>query len=165
MLFAGARVLFCLGRAHVLPTFFARVHPQYGSPAAAVWFVGICAAIGSLAGKNALEPIIQLVSICFSFAYLVVSLGLLRLRKRRPELDRPYAVPAYPLIPRIAVVFSMLFLLLAVFNIFQSSQAPVPLELIVLGAWSLLGFIGWRSARGVRNSISETERRRLIHAR
>jgi len=165
MLFAGARVLFCLGRARVLPTFFATVHSQYGSPSAAVWFVGACAALGSLAGRNALEPIIQLVSICFSFAYLIVSLSLLRLRKERPELDRPYAVPAYPLIPWMAVVFSALFLLLAVLNIFQSSRTAVPIELAVLGGWALLGFLGWRNARGVRNSIDEDQRRKLIHAR
>ncbi len=165
MLFAGARVLFGLGRARMLPSIFATVHPRYGSPSFAILFVGICGSIGALAGRNALEPILNLIGICFSFAYLVVALSLLRLRQKRPDLDRPYRVPGYPVIPWLAVAFSVTFLVLAVVNIWSSSPLPFPLEFIVFAIWVSLGVLSWRAASGVRNGISEDERRHLIHAR
>ena len=165
MLFAGARVLFGLGRARMLPIMFAQVHPRYGSPSKAIIFIGVLGAFGALAGNNVIEPMIHLIGVCFSIAYLVVTLSVLRLRKTNPSLHRPYKVPGYPIVPWIGVLFAVIFLILAVINIINSSPLVVPLEFIVLALWVLLGYACWIGTTKVRCSISDKERQRLIHAK
>ena len=165
MFFSAARVLFALSRARIVPLAFSRVHARFGSPGFAVVFVGVVGGIGVFAGRGMVEPIINTVGICLSTVYVFVCLGLLRLRRTQGDLPRPYEVPGFPWLPRIAMACATLILALALVQPWLNSDLLVPLEWRILASWGLLGAIVWRAAKPLRESITEAERRRHIHVR
>lgn len=161
MFFSGARVVFCLSRARLFSGRFAKVHERYGSPAAAVILVGAGSTLGVFAGRNAVQPLINLVSLSFSVAYLLTCLAMLRLRINKPELNRPYRVPGGYLLPVLAVLLAAILTLLAIANIWLSGNGDFPLELWILGFWGLLSLVYWNG----RNAVTEQQRRELIQLR
>lgn len=164
-IFTGARVLLCMGRARIIPPLFARVHPRYGSPAFAAVFIGIVAVPIALMGRNGLLAIINLVGLSYAVGYFCTTLALVRLRTRAPALPRPYQMPGHPLLTYCALWIAATFVLVAAYNIWQSSSSPFPPEFIALGAWLLLGGIVWTLGKTAREGIDDTERRALIRAR
>lgn len=165
MLFSGARVLLCLGRANLIHGAFAGVHPRFGSPANAVLFVGVLGSAAALLGRAILEPILNMTSICFTVSYLFTALALLRLRRTRPQVARPWRMPGYPWLPRSAVLVSCVFIALGTINIAQSARDGAPVEFLILIAWCLLGGMVWTTNRRGRDSIGEVERAARMHAR
>jgi len=165
MFFAAARVLFALSKARIIPTGFSYVHPVYGSPAFAVVFVGVIGGIGIFAGRGVLEPIINTIGISLSTGYLLVCLSLLKLRQRDPDLQRPYSVPLYPWLPGFAALASATILGLALFETWSSRSGPLPLEWTILLVWGIVGILCWFSARKIRTSLTEQQRREHIHIR
>ena len=165
MFFSAARVLFALSRARIIPPAFSRVHPRFGSPGFAVVFVGVVGGFGVFAGRGMVEPIINTVGICLSAVYLFVCLGLLRLRRTQGELARPYEVPGFPWLPRIATACAALILALALVQPWLNSDYRIPIEWRILVTWGLLGIVVWRVAKPLRESITEAERRKHIHVR
>ncbi len=159
----GARVLFALGRAHLIPTTFGRVQGRYGSPGHAVLFVGSVGTIGAFAGRNAITPIVNLSGICFAVAFLVTAACLIQLRRTRPHAVRPYRAPGGSLTAGLAVAGSIFILLLAINQLFLKPTG-VSTEGVVLGTWVVLGAVFWRLARRPREALTGAERRKLILA-
>ncbi|MGB9729215.1 MAG: APC family permease [Thermoprotei archaeon] len=91
--FAAARVLFSLGRAKLLPKWFAEVHPKYRTPHNAILFTGILAIISPLFGRRSLIWFVDATSAYVALLYLMVSLAFIKLRKNEPNMNRPYKAP------------------------------------------------------------------------
>lgn len=102
LLFGQTRLFYAIGRDGLLPEKLSRLHPKTGAPAVSTWVTGIVVAI--FAGVIPLNKLADLVSIGTLFAFIAVSLGIVILRKTRPDLQRSFKVPLVPLIPIIAVV-------------------------------------------------------------
>jgi APA family basic amino acid/polyamine antiporter len=86
-----ARIFMTMGADGLLPPWFARVHPKFKTPANGTLLTGLAAAV--IGGLFPVRVLGELVSIGTLLAFITVCLGVLALRKIRPELHRPFRVP------------------------------------------------------------------------
>jgi APA family basic amino acid/polyamine antiporter len=92
---ASSRVAFAMGRDRRLLPRFGQLHHRYGTPA-----VAIIASAAVMLLSVAFIPIRQvgnLSSLFFLLSFVVVNASVIRLRRQRPNLTRPYEMPGYPL--------------------------------------------------------------------
>lgn len=101
LMLGQARVLFAMARDGLLPLGLAKVHPRFGTPYRITIITGVFVAV--LAGFVPLDELSKLVSIGTLFAFVVVSAGVIVLRRTRPELDRAFRVPLVPLVPVLSI--------------------------------------------------------------
>lgn len=97
MLLGQARVFFSMSRDGLLPPWVARVHPRFRTPYVTQIVVGVFAAFFS--GLFPIELLGELVNIGTLLAFVLVCIGILILRKTRPDLSRPFVTPLVPLVP------------------------------------------------------------------
>jgi basic amino acid/polyamine antiporter, APA family len=91
MTIAQARIFFAMARDGLMPKAFGRVHPKFRTPSTGTIVTGVSAAIiGGLFPVNVLG---HLVSIGTLAAFVTVCLGVLILRRTRPDLRRPFRAP------------------------------------------------------------------------
>jgi basic amino acid/polyamine antiporter, APA family len=102
LMLGQSRVLFAMSRDHLLPPALARVHPRYGTPYTITIATGVFVAI--LAAVVPLEELANLVNIGTLFAFVLVSIGVIILRRTRPELPRAFRVPLMPVLPIISAL-------------------------------------------------------------
>lgn len=105
MYFGQTRVLFAMSRDGLLPARFATVSPRTRTPTFAIGLTGLVTA--AVAGFAPIGAIAQLVNIGTLFAFVVVCIGVLVLRSRRPDLHRPFRVPFSPAVPAAGVAFCL----------------------------------------------------------
>src|SRR5918997_3466113 len=101
-LYGQTRILFAMGRNGMLPPVFARVSPRTQTPVQNTIIVSIVVAI--LAAIVPLDYLIDVVSIGTLTAFIVVSLGVIILRRREPDLPRGFKVPGYPVTPILSIL-------------------------------------------------------------
>lgn len=101
-LYGQTRILFAMGRDGMLPRMFARVSPRTQTPVQNTIIVSIVVAI--LAAIVPLDYLIDVVSIGTLTAFIVVSLGVIILRRREPDLPRGFKVPGYPVTPILSIL-------------------------------------------------------------
>ncbi|TDD34791.1 amino acid permease [Actinomadura sp. KC06] len=102
LLLGMSRILFAMGRDKLLPAWLSAVHPRFGTPYRSTIIMGVIAAV--LAGFIPLAELAELVNIGTLFAFLVVSLAVVVLRRTRPELPRAFRTPWVPVIPILSVL-------------------------------------------------------------
>lgn len=128
LLLGQSRIFFAMSRDHMLPPNFAKVHPKFGTPYRISLATGLIVTL--LAGFIPLTALAELVNIGTLFAFIVVSLGVVILRRTRPDLQRPFRTPLVPLVPILAVL-ACLYLML-----------NLPAETwLRFAVWLALGFI------------------------
>ena len=88
------RILLAMADDGLLPPAIARVHPKYKTPHVATVVSGVIFAL--VAGVFPLDILADLISIGVLLAFVVVCIGVLVLRKTRPDVPRPFRVPAAP---------------------------------------------------------------------
>jgi APA family basic amino acid/polyamine antiporter len=103
-----ARVWFAMSRDRLLPDAFCRLNPKFRTPAYATWFAGILVAIP--AGLFDVGTLAELSNIGTLFAFVLVSIGVLVLRKKQPERHRGFRVPGGSVFPVLSVVFCILLM-------------------------------------------------------
>lgn len=102
LLLGQVRVLFAMSRDGLLPRGLAHTDPRHGTPVRATVLVAAVVGIGSTFFPiGALE---QMVNIGTLFAFVLVSVGVVILRRTRPDLPRGFRTPLVPLIPVLAVL-------------------------------------------------------------
>jgi basic amino acid/polyamine antiporter, APA family len=109
LMLGQSRVLFAMSRDRLLPAGLAKVHPRYGTPYRITLITGVCVAV--LAGIVPLEELAALVNIGTLFAFLLVSIGVLILRRTRPDLPRSFRVPWSPVLPVLSALACLLLML------------------------------------------------------
>ncbi|MFI0418382.1 amino acid permease [Spongiactinospora sp. 9N601] len=105
MMLGQSRVLFVMSRDNLLPKNLATVHPRFGTPARVTIIIGTVTAL--LAGFIPLSALAELVNIGTLFAFVVVSIAVIVLRRTRPDLPRAFRTPLVPLVPILAVLASV----------------------------------------------------------
>jgi ethanolamine permease len=126
----SSRLLMALGRDRNLPEFLSRVHPRFGTPHWAILVIGLFGVVGSFYGK--LITLLDMASTVVIIAYILVCLSLISLRKKEPELQRPYKVPLYPVVPIIAIIGSLIALVVEA-TLVATIDWIVLVGLVVLG--------------------------------
>ena len=89
---AGSRVLFSMARGGMLPAWFAQLHPRYKTPGNAILFIGGVSAIAPFFGRQLLSWIANAASLSTVVAYCLVAVSFLVLRKKEPDMPRPYKI-------------------------------------------------------------------------
>jgi basic amino acid/polyamine antiporter, APA family len=92
MTIAQARIFFAMARDGLLPKFFGKVHPKFRTPSTGTVVTGVTAAI--IGGLFPVGVLGHLVSIGTLAAFVTVCIGVLVLRRTRPDLPRPFRTPA-----------------------------------------------------------------------
>lgn len=102
VLYGQTRILFSMGRDGMLPPLFARVSPRSQTPVQNTIIVAVVVSI--LAAIVPLDYLMDVVSIGTLAAFIVVSLGVIILRVREPDLPRAFKVPGYPVTPVLSIL-------------------------------------------------------------
>ncbi|MBD7968235.1 amino acid permease [Paenibacillus gallinarum] len=122
LLYSQTRLLFAISRDGLLPKFLSKVDEKSQTPVRSTWMVGLVIAL--LCGFLPLDKLASLTNMGALFAFAIVSLGVIGLRKARPDLKRGFTVPWVPFLPLLSA--GCCFLLM-----FQ------------LDIWTWMGFILW----------------------
>ena len=158
---AGSRVLFSLGRGHIIHASFGETHPRWGTPARAVVFSGIVTFVAALLGRGAILAFVDVGSFCIALAFFGVAVSLIRLREAFPDLVRPYRMPGGNALAYVAGTGSLFILAVMVWP-GSPSRLVWPLEWVILGALTGTGVAFWLAAHGYRSAVSEADRAKLI---
>lgn len=103
-LFAPPRVLYELGSENKLPAskWFAKLSDKSGSPVNSTMFLMVLGIIYLFSGK--FDQLTNLAVFVMWMFYVMTFIGVFILRKKKPELERPYKVPLYPFVPLVAII-------------------------------------------------------------
>lgn len=104
-LLGQSRVFYAMSRDGLLPSVFSRVHSRFRTPFVQTLVMGVMVAVP--AALFPIEVLGHMVSIGTLLAFAIVCSSVIVLRIRRPDLERPFQVPGYPLIPICGVATSI----------------------------------------------------------
>ena len=142
---AQSRILFALSRDGYFPKALGRIHRHFRTPHVAVIVSSVFTI--ALAATGFVNFIVYAVNLGFIIGFSIVNLSLIRLRRRKPQLKRPFKVPAYPVLP-IAGIVTSLFLLLFI----EPAVLILGLELSIIALLAyyirMVGYIRIRFAFG-----------------
>ncbi len=96
------RIFFSMARDGLLPSWAARIHPRYQTPHVTTILTGVF--VGLLAGLANIDEIVELTNIGTLFAFVLVAVGILVLRRTNPEAPRPFRTPLVPFVPLLAIL-------------------------------------------------------------
>jgi APA family basic amino acid/polyamine antiporter len=136
--YGQTRIFFAMCRDGLLPEGLASVNARYGTPAKLTIGLGVLIAI--LAALVPLGKIIELVNIGTLFAFCLVNVGVIILRRTRPDMRRPYRVPFSPVFPILGILFA----------VYLMKDLPLATWIRFVG-WLAVGVIIY-AAYGYRNS-------------
>jgi APA family basic amino acid/polyamine antiporter len=95
------RIFFSMSRDGLLPKYFARVHPKYQTPhITTIWTGVVVAAFAAIANIN---EIVELTNIGTLFAFVLVNIGIIILRRTDPDRPRVFKTPLVPWIPLLGI--------------------------------------------------------------
>ena len=107
--YGQARIWFAMSRDRLLPALFSRVHPKHETPHLSTWVAGVF--VGIPAGIWDIGTLSDLTNIGTLFAFIIVSLGVIILRRTQPERPRGFRVPWVPVLPGLSIVFCLLLMM------------------------------------------------------
>jgi APA family basic amino acid/polyamine antiporter len=109
LLLGQSRVFFAMSRDRLLPPVFAKVSRRFGTPYRTTLVTGVV--VAAIAALVPLTELAELVNIGTLFAFVVVSIGVIVLRRTRPDLPRAFRCPAVPWVPILSVLASVYLML------------------------------------------------------
>jgi APA family basic amino acid/polyamine antiporter len=107
--YGQARVWFAMSRDKLLPDLFSRVHKRFQTPHVSTWIAGF--AVGIPAGIWDIDTFAELSNIGTLFAFILVALGVIVLRKKQPERPRSFRVPFVPFTPIFSIVCCLVLMI------------------------------------------------------
>src|SRR5688572_7650160 len=102
MLMGQPRIFYAMSRDGLLPPVFGKVHPRFRTPHITTIVTGSVAAV--VAGIFPIALLGELVSIGTLLAFVIVCIGIIVLRRTRPDIPRPFRTPLVPLVPALGVL-------------------------------------------------------------
>jgi basic amino acid/polyamine antiporter, APA family len=140
------RIFFAMGRDGLLPAWAARVHPRYRTPHINTLIVGLV--VAAFAGFSNINEMADLCNIGTLFAFILVAIGIVVLRRTHPTWPRPFRAPFFPWVPAGAVVTCAYLML----------QLPV-VAWARFGIWLVIGLAIYFSYGARRTRPSPTPER------
>ncbi len=96
------RIFFSMARDGLLPASFARVHPRFRTPHVTTILTGVV--VGVCAMFTSIDEMVDLTNIGTLFAFILVCVGILLLRRRDPDRPRAFRTPWVPLVPVLGIL-------------------------------------------------------------
>lgn len=156
----STRIIFAMGRAKMLPAFFGKLHPKYKTPTGAILLVGSICVVTPLLGRNALVWFVNASAFASVLSYMCVAVSFLLLRRREPELKRPFKIKYGRLVGIVAVCISIGFL--ALYTPVGGGVLDWPNEWMLLACWAFVGFIFLFWSKLTNRGITAAEREVLV---
>lgn len=128
LMIGGSRVIFAMSRDHLLPPVLATVHPTFRTPWVITAVVTVVVAL--VAGLTPVGVLEEMVNIGTLSAFVLVSVGVLVLRRKRPDLPRSFRVPWMPVLPIVSAAVCLYLML--------NLSVETWLRFVV---WLVLGFV------------------------
>ncbi|MBQ0882440.1 amino acid permease, partial [Streptomyces sp. RT42] len=128
VLYGQTRVLFAMSRDGLVPKVFSRVHPKTGAPRANTLIVSLFC--GVLAAAIPLGQLADATSIGTLFAFALVNVAVVVLRRTRPDMRRTFRVPLSPVLPALGFAFCVWMM---------GSLSTV--TWVVFGVWMAVGLV------------------------
>lgn len=141
----GSRAIYSMAESKMLPAFLSKMHPKYKTPTNAVLLIGILSMLAPLLGRKMLVWLVDGGGLTIVIAYLIVSISFLVLRKKEPNMPRPYKVRNGNLVGSIAVILSSATIILYL----PGAPAALvwPYEWFIIIGWSILGIVFYSWAK------------------
>ncbi|WP_411142824.1 amino acid permease [Streptomyces sp. x-80] len=128
VLYGQTRILFAMSRDGLMPKVFSRVHPRTGAPRANTVIVSLFC--GVLAAAVPLGQLADATSIGTLFAFALVNVAVIVLRRTRPDMPRAFRTPLAPLFPAIGFLLCIYMM---------GNLGPV--TWVVFGVWMAVGLV------------------------
>lgn len=138
-LLGGSRAMYSMAESYMIPKFFAKLHPKHKTPVNALILIGILTMLAPFAGRKMLVWISDAGNFGCCFAYCMVALSFMILRKKEPDMPRPYKVPCYKFFGTMAVIMSGF--MVAMYCIPGSGGNLILQEWLMVLGWSTLGVV------------------------
>jgi basic amino acid/polyamine antiporter, APA family len=103
------RIFMAMARDGLLPEYFSRIHPRFRTPHMTTIWTGIV--VAGVAMVTDIGSLADLTNIGTLFAFVLVCLGVIALRRAHPDMKRPFRVPWVPLFPLLGVFFCAVLML------------------------------------------------------
>jgi len=134
MAYGQTRILFAMSRDGLLPRKLSEIHPRFGTPFFATWIVGII--FGLLSAVVPLGVLGELVNMGTLAAFCLVSVAVMVLRKKRPDLHRAFRCPGVPAVPLLAIAFCAVLMAFLSKTTWAAFLAWLALGLVVYFAYA-----------------------------
>ncbi len=133
----GSRAMYSMADSYMLPQTFSRLHSKYKTPVAALLLLGFLAIISPLFGRAMLIWIVDAANFACCLAYCLVAIAYIFIRRRRPDLNRPFKLKHGITIGSIAIVMSGFMVLM--YMLPGTNCTLTWEEWIIVGGWAVLG--------------------------
>lgn len=136
------RTLFAMARDGMLPQVFTKIHPKYKTPYVSILFLGVIALL--LTMTNSIQYVASLSLFADLFFYVIGIISAAGMRKKHPELHRPYRAPAAGIgVPVSAIIYIIMMTQLGSSAIISG---------VVWAVFGMLLYFGYSRYRGSEDS-------------
>lgn len=138
-LIGGSRAIFSMSESYMIPKVFAKVHKKCKTPYMAIILVGFLSVIAPFFGRTMLIWIVDAANFACCLAYCLVAISFVVIRKKYPNMQRPFKVKRYKIVGIIAILLSAGVVLM--YLIPGTGCTLLWQEWIIVGGWIILGII------------------------
>ncbi len=142
----ASRVLYALAESGQLPRWLGAIHPKYRTPYKAVLLIGFFCCLAPLFGRQTMVWLVDAGSFGTIVAYAFVALSFLVLRRKEPDMERPYRV-RYGRVIGVAALLSSVGIAV-LFLPFSPAALVWPYEWLIVLGWSAFGLVLMMFAKG-----------------
>ncbi|MBZ9685495.1 APC family permease [Clostridium estertheticum] len=139
-LIGGSRAMYALAQNKMLPGSLGKLHPKYNTPSNAILLIGSISTIAPFFGKSMMVWLVDAGSFGIVMAYAMVAMSFVALRKKHPDMNRPYKIKNHIFVGYTAIVLTVLMLLLYL-------PGMIFAEWTIVGIWVALGLVFYFSAK------------------
>lgn len=165
-LIGASRLMYAMGQSGMLPRFFGRLHPRYRTPVNALLFIGALSVFAPWFGEAMLGWLVDSGAPSIVIAYFLVAVTFLILRRREPDMERPFRVGGTSGLGTAVGICAALTTLGLLSLYMPGMPAALSAEpWILFGLWWVLGLVFWlRVPRGIAPGEDAEERLRAALA-
>lgn len=135
----GSRAIYSMADSYMIPRFFSKIHPRYKTPVNALLLIGALSVLAPFFGRPMIVWIVDAGNFGCCLAYFMVALSFLILRKKMPDMPRPYKVKHYKFVGIVAMVMSGF--MIAMYIIPGTGATLKLVEWVMVGGWLILGMV------------------------
>lgn len=135
----GSRAIYALAKAGMLPKSLGELHPKYNTPYKAILLIGVFSTIAPLFGRPALVWLVDAGGLGLVVSWLMVAISFIILRKKEPNMKRPFRLRGGTALGWIAVIMA-----LGISTLYMPGMPSAlvwPYEWGIIFAWAIFGFI------------------------
>lgn len=136
---AASRVMYALAKSGQIPSIFAKLHPKHRTPYVGILFLGVVSILAPFMGRTVLVWIVDATSFTVVIAFFFVALSFVVLRRKEPDMERPFKVKYGKLVGYGSVVLSLA--LLSIYLPWSPSALIWPYEWMMILIWAILGVV------------------------